>query len=132
MFLTTQSFTNQLDGKSLLCKYNITAPVAPGYPTAYYFTEGKYYSRYIRRKKDKYSIGGSKTLLDYTTNDSDIKLLTHYKIIKRKTLIMMSDNYKEWGKCEVFNNHEDLNKKFNEIKIQLQKEYNKNLEGNKI
>ena len=44
----------------------------------------------------------------------------------------MNSDWEEKGKCELFNNHEDLSKKHHEFKNQLQEEYNKKLEGNKI
>ena len=118
---STQSFAD-IKGKALICKWEDSIK-------GYIFLDDYDYQMYwIRQKNDTYSVNIT-GLYKYKLNPDEITL--NNRIINRKTLRIFDFLGYDKGQCEL-TEYKTIRDKIVEHKNELQKKYNKKLEGNKI
>lgn len=125
MFLSAQLFAD-LNGKNLLCESFNKKGSLFGY---HFYKNYEFNSIYIKFENDKYSIFYS-FLEDYTLMTDKVILSTR-GYIDRKSLIVVGPSGTNVAQCEL-SGWAELNDRIKEHKNELQEEYNKKLEGNKI
>ena len=122
MFLSAKSFAD-LEGKALLCKWE-------GDIDGYSFERRyKYREYFVDQINDTFRVRTG-PLHDYKMNPEVITLFLDWKI-NRKTLRIFNTVGDYRGQCEL-TDYETILDRMKEHKNELQKIYNKKLEGNKI
>ena len=136
LFLFSSPSFASFEEKTLICEYKFNDEPEKEYFYYFEFTKTSIVLSFeLERNKDKYKWNKS---FDYRySTDSDYIYLSvgNYKgKLNRKTLILTDtskDSSKDIGKCELYSKEEASIKKL-QILNQVQEEYNKAREGNKI